>query len=206
VKDAFLWTLKSLGILLAPVTAFMFFAADDLLRWVDGGRWLEAVPMVRWLAIAAFVRCIAQTFPQVFHAMRRPLFAVYDSIFTMLVLLSLLIGTLLVWGKSEGAIVAAWTWAAVYPITALLSFAMVRVLIPIRARELLVCFHHTAGALLSMSAAAVAFELGLRAYLPAVAAPFVLTALLLAGYAAYARLVMGVTLTGLVARRSANGQ
>jgi O-antigen/teichoic acid export membrane protein len=192
LRDAFLWTLQSLGVLLAPVTALTFFAAGDLLRWVDHGRWVEAAPMVRWLSVAALFRCLAQTFPQIFQARRRPILAVYDSLLTMVLLLALLGGGLWLRGESDGPIVAAWAWTAVYPLSLLALFFMVRALIPLSGGELLASMRHTLGSLAAMGAAHALFSVTFAKVLPTWLAPFAAIAVVLLTYAGYVRGVMNV--------------
>jgi O-antigen/teichoic acid export membrane protein len=198
--EAFLWTLRSLGVLLAPVTAVLLFAADDLLRWVNAGRWLDAAPMVRWLALAALLRCIGHTFPQLFHACRRPALALYDSLLTMLILLSFLAIGLHFAGPSQGPVVAAWAWAGLYPITLLVQTRMAQSLLPLRFTDLARALKHAAGSLALMGAVALAHNLLLRPLLPAWAGAVLSLALILISFALYVRLVMGLTLRSLSAR------
>jgi O-antigen/teichoic acid export membrane protein len=198
--DAFLWTLRSLGVLLAPVTAVLLFVPEDLLRWVNQGRWLDASPMVRWLALAALLRCVGQTFPQLFHAARRPVLAVYDSLLTMVLLLSFLAIGLTVAGQSQGPVVAAWAWAGLYPITLLVQTRMAQTLLPLRFSDLARALGHALAALAAMGAAALAHTLWLRPLLPAWLNSVVSVAGILLAFGLYVRLAMGVTLRSLSAR------
>lgn len=199
--DAFLWTLRSLGVLLAPVTAVLLFAAEDLLTWVNKGRWLDAAPMVRWLALAALLRCLAQTFPQLFHATRRPALALYDSLLTMVLLLSFLALGLTLAGPSRGPVVAAWAWAALYPITLVVLTRMVQTMLPLRWLDLARALTHAAGALGAMGAVQLAFHWGVRPLLPHWIAAILSITLILLTFALYVRTAMGLTLSSLSARR-----
>ncbi|HEY6881379.1 MAG TPA: oligosaccharide flippase family protein, partial [Polyangiales bacterium] len=197
LRAAFLWTLRSMGILVAPVTALLVFAAEDLLSWVDGGKWIDAAPMVRWLALAALVRCLAQTFPPLFHALRRPTLALYDSLLTALLLCALLYVGIRGWGEQYGPVVASWAWTALYPITLLVLIVMARALMPLPLRELARTLAHAVGMFLVMAGAHALFQYGLRPRLPSDLGPVLNIAVLSFAFIAYVRIVMGVTLRSL---------
>lgn len=198
--DAFLWTLRSLGVLLAPVTAVLLLVPESLLRWVNGGRWLDAAPMVRWLALAALLRCIGQTFPQLFHASRRPALALYDSLLTMVLLLSFLALGLSFLGETRGPVVAAWAWAALYPITLTVQTRMAQSLLPLRWAELGRALKHAFGSFAAMSAAQLVHQLWLRPLVPDWLDTVLSIAIMLLAFALYVRVAMGVTLRSLSAR------
>jgi len=198
--DAFLWTLKSLGVLLAPVTGILLFAADDLLGWVQKGAWLDAAPMVRWLSVAALMRCIAQTFPQMFHALKRPSYALFDSLLTAVLLVLLLFFGLTLWGHSAGVVVAAWAWNLLYPLTSVALIAMVRQLIPLRTAEIVASLRDCAGALLAMSTLQLGYVLVVPARALGPVQPVVHIGLLVLAFVGYVRFVMGITLRGLTRR------
>ncbi|HEX6245116.1 MAG TPA: oligosaccharide flippase family protein [Polyangiales bacterium] len=200
LRSAFLWTLKSLGLLLAPVTAVLVFYADDLLRWVNKGQWLDAAPMVRWLALAAFLRSIAQTFPQLFYALKRPSLALFDSLLTMMLLIGLLFLMLLVWGPTLGPLPATWAWAALAPISFIVLSAITRSLIPVSAGDLARSLGPALGGMAIMSAVALPYAWLVRPHMsPWLAAPLGVT-LVLGSFAAYVRGVLGIRLSNLSAR------
>jgi O-antigen/teichoic acid export membrane protein len=200
LREAFLWTLRNLGILLAPITALLFFAPEELLRWVDKGQWLDAAPMVRWLALAAFIRSIAQTFPQLFHALKRPDLALYESLFTMVVLVSLLAAALSIWGTAYGPLPAAWAWAIMAPISFIALGLFTRRLIPVTLYEIARALRHALGALALMAGSYLLYSHLLRAYVPAWLDAVSGVAVLALGFVCYVRTVMGVSLRTLSAR------
>jgi O-antigen/teichoic acid export membrane protein len=202
LRRAFLWTLKSLAILLAPVTAVLFFGAEDLLRWIDKGKWLDAAPMVRWLALAAFVRSIAQTFPPLFQALKRPSLALYEALFTMVVLVSFLGIALLRWGPAHGPLVATWAWAAMAPLSFLALSLFTRSLIAVSLREIASSAAHALGALVVMSASALLFARLARPHLSGWLGALVELSLVLISFALYVRGVMGMSLRTLSPRRA----
>jgi len=151
LREAFVWTLKSLGILLAPVTALLWYLAEDILRLIDHGRWLEALPMLRWLLVAAVLRCLAQLIPQLFHAVRRPTLALYDSLLMTGLVLAVLGSSIAIWGPQHGAITAAWGWGIVYPIELVVLLWTARSIVDLRVGALLVAFVHPLLALLAIA-------------------------------------------------------
>jgi O-antigen/teichoic acid export membrane protein len=201
LKEAFLWTLRNLGILLAPVTALLFLAPEELLRWVNKGQWLDAAPMVRWLALAAFVRSIAQTFPQLFHGLKRPMLALYESLFTMVVLIAFLALSLSLWGAERGPLVASWAWAAMAPLSLVALCLVTRTLLPVTLTEIARTFRHAFGAMATMAAGYLLFTAIARDHLPGWLSALCSLAILLAGFVLYVRKVMGVSLRTLSARR-----
>jgi O-antigen/teichoic acid export membrane protein len=201
LRRAFLWTLKSLGILLAPVTAILFFAPEDLLRWVNKGEWLDAAPMVRWLAAAAFVRSLAQTFPYLFHALKRPALALYDSLFTMALLVSFLSIALLGWGNVYGPLVATWAWASMAPLTFLALSLITRRLLPVSLADVARALAHAFAALGTMAATYLVFSQLVRSHLPSWLGAPCSVALILLSFALYVRSAMGVSLRTLSARQ-----
>jgi O-antigen/teichoic acid export membrane protein len=200
LRDAFLWTLKSLGVLLAPVTAILIFMPEELLRLASKDEWLDAVPIVRWLALAAFVRSIAHAFPQLFFALKRPTLALYESLFSMVVLIALLGLALLLWGPAQGPLAAAWAWSVLAPLDLIALSLVARALISVSFGDIARSLGHAAGALATMGAGYFAYREFLRTQLPFWLAAPIGIALLLLSFALYTRLVMGVSLRSLSAR------
>jgi O-antigen/teichoic acid export membrane protein len=202
LREAFLWTLRNLGMLLAPVTAILFFAPEELLRWVNKGQWLDAAPMVRWLALAAFVRSIAQTFPQLFHGLKRPILALYEALFTMVILISFLYAALLLWGDAYGPLVATWAWAAMAPISFVALSLITCRLLPVSLYDIARALRHALGAQATMAVCYLIYAQLVRVRLPDWLGALGSIAVLLLGFALYVRGVMGVSLRTLSAKRS----
>jgi len=59
--------LPVLGVAL-PTLAFVSAAADPVVRVLLGDQWLEAIPLLRWLAAAAFLRCFSKVAQWLFLA------------------------------------------------------------------------------------------------------------------------------------------
>jgi hypothetical protein len=156
--------------------------------------------MVRWLAAAALLRCIAQTFPQLFHALKRPAFALYDSAITATLLCALLFGGLTLLGGRYGVEVAAWAWVALHPLSLISLLTMTRALMPLRAGELLGALRGGALAMLAMGAAELAFRLIEPALAPGLGRAVVHLGLIVGAFLAYVRVVLGVTLRTLTRR------
>ncbi len=178
LKSAFLWTLSSLGLLLVPLTVVLGLNAEDLLSFVKDGEWAEAAPIVPWLCAAALLRCLDQTFPQVFQGLRRPAFAFYDAALSVVTVAGLIYASLSVFGAAHGAVVVAWAWLAAYPLLIVVLALLLRLLMPLSFSELLHTQRHTVGALVSMVLA------------------HLLVSPLCAGFAAWLRLALCVLVEG----------
>ncbi len=113
---AFLWATEHLALLVAPVVVFLFAAAPTLLGVMAHGQWAAGAPIVQILAVAAFLRCLAQLWPQLFHATGHPELAIWDAAATF-GLLAVFFGVAVVTlGPSVGAASVAWGWVACYPV------------------------------------------------------------------------------------------
>lgn len=133
---AFGWTMRSLGLMLVPVTALLAFCARDVLALVNHGQWIDAAEVTSWLACAALLRAISHLFPQLFHASGLPMLAVYDSLLSM-ILLSLLFAVGLQWlGPTHGVLVAGWAWAIAAPLLLWVLIVFARKIIVLRAIDL----------------------------------------------------------------------
>ncbi len=147
----FLWTLESLGFALAPVTALVALHAQPLLFVAKGGEWAAAAGIVPWLSAAALLRCLDQTFPQLFQALKKPWLALYESILAGVLIVGLLALMLHLFGSSQGAVAAGWAWLLAYPLLLTASIAMARHLLPISLGALLHSQRHTLGTMLAMT-------------------------------------------------------
>jgi O-antigen/teichoic acid export membrane protein len=142
LAETFLWIQKNLGLLSMPIAIFIAFGAEDLMFVIGKSQWIAAAPAIRVLAAAAWLRCLAQTFPQLFHACGRPSFAVYDSLASLIVLGASFMGWLVVLGERLGILAVCYAWLAAYPI--LLSFLSIlaRRLIPLEPRAFFSILSH----------------------------------------------------------------
>ncbi len=188
LKRAFLWTLSSLGLLLAPVTALLAFNAADILSFVKNGEWSEAAPLVPWLSFAALLRCLDQTFPQLFLGLKRPAFAFYDSAIALCVISGSIYGMLALFGDRYGPLSVAWAWLLAYPFLLAVLGLFLRQLLVVPTRELLATQRHTLGALVAMGLCHLAALAAAKELAPwlrlTVCASFGI-----AGYALYVRFV-----------------
>lgn len=85
LRTAFLSNIRSIFLMVAPVSALIFFAAEPLLDLLG---WSGAVPAVRVLVWAAVARAATTTFPSVYVALGRPGYATIESLVTLLLLVT----------------------------------------------------------------------------------------------------------------------
>jgi hypothetical protein len=147
--------------------------------------------VVPWLSAAAFIRCLDQTFPQLFQGLRRPLFALYDAILSLTVVSLLIAGMLWTLGGRYGALSVAWAWLLSYPLLIGVLVMLTRVLLPVGIGELFRTQKHSVGSMLAMAVPMVLAGMLTAGQHPALrllasAAPGI------AAYALYVRHVAGI--------------
>jgi O-antigen/teichoic acid export membrane protein len=134
LADTFLFTARSLALLVTGVLVVVWASADDLLLLLGQGQWLGAAPAVGALCAAAWLRCLVQLFPQLFHAAGRPEYAVYDSLLSLLVMLAAFTSFLSWWGERLGIVAVSYAWLACYPPLLGFLWLLARHLIPLTVR------------------------------------------------------------------------
>lgn len=115
LRAAFASNTRSLLLMVAPVAAFVYFAAPELLALIGEGRWMAAVPAVHILVVAGFVRAATVMFAQVYMAIGRPGLSGLDSAVT-LGLLIIAFGVGLSALPELGILAVCYAWLAVYPL------------------------------------------------------------------------------------------
>lgn len=103
MRNGFLGSVRLVELIATPISLGLFIAADPIVRVVFGDQWLEAIPMLRVLALFAWVYSLGFHIGGVYKAVGRPDILLNLSIFSVIVLIpSLLIGS------SFGVIGVAW--------------------------------------------------------------------------------------------------
>lgn len=198
LAGAFSWTMRSLCLMLVPVTALLAFTAHDILALVDGGRWIDAADVTACLAWAALLRSLAHLFPPLFHASGRPAFAVYDSLLSAALLSALFIAALTWFGGSHGVIVMGWAWLIAAPLLLAALYAFARTLVPLPLGRIVRALSPGLGGL----AALVVLGVSSMYLMPASLHPaLTLTArgaLFLGGYTVYLRVILGMRLKDIL--------
>ncbi len=156
LRASFLWTVRVVGLLTAPVAAFLIFAAPDLFSWLGGGRWAAAAPALQVLAAAAALRCLAQLFPRLFHACGRPGLALVDAALSCVVLCGAFVLCASAWGARWNEASVAFAWLAAYPLLLAVLLALARHVAGLRVREWLTALAPAAGLALVASLASAA--------------------------------------------------
>jgi O-antigen/teichoic acid export membrane protein len=137
LRDAYLWLVRSLALMVGPVTVFVALAADPLLALIAEGRFRSAAPLVQILCVAAFLRTQAQLVPQLLHATGRPGLAFFDSVVTGLAFAG--VATVLVHfvGTSLGPVTVSIAWIVAYSVALVFLVAFARLVIPLGVLALL---------------------------------------------------------------------
>lgn len=86
LRATFLSNLESILLLVAPVAAVIFFAAQPLLDLIGDGRWAVAVPAVRVLVWAALLRSATTMFSSLYVALGKPEYSTLEAALTLVVL------------------------------------------------------------------------------------------------------------------------
>ncbi len=115
LRATFLANTRSLFLMVVPVAAFIFFAAEAMLGLLGGGRWAAAAPAVQILVCAGILRAATVLFPQVYVALGRPQYATLDSAVT-LVLLTSSFWFGLRWFPELGVLSVCFAWLLAYPL------------------------------------------------------------------------------------------
>ena len=143
LAKTFIWTQKNLTFFIAPLSLFIIFTAGDIIAIAGKEKWAEAVPAIQILAVAAFMRTVAQTFPQLFHAVGRPAFAVYDSLMTFFLSVSFFLFFISFFKESMGILSACIAWFATYPLAIAFLIYLTRKVVPVTFFSYIATFKET---------------------------------------------------------------
>lgn len=99
LEQAFWTTTRYIELVIVPLCLGLMLAADPLVRVVFGERWLDAIPVMRLLALYALVRSIGYHIGDIYKATGRPDILLKLGIVSLLVLLPSLW-----WGSRYGLV------------------------------------------------------------------------------------------------------
>ena len=128
---ALTWTIRTMILMLAPITAVLSFGARDVLAVVRDGVWIDASSVTAWLAWAALLRSVAHLFPQVFYAIGRPQLALLEAVTSGLVLCISFATMLALFGSDYGIITVGWAWFAGGALLLVALFALASHVLPL---------------------------------------------------------------------------
>ena len=122
-------TLGVMALIGLPVAAGLALIATDVVHVMFGAQWLEAVPLVRILAIAGGIQCLGTSSHLVYLVLGIPRFTallelVRFACYVPLVVLGLV---------SDGVVGAAWGFAAASAIVRVVDYALVMRVVRLRA-------------------------------------------------------------------------
>ena len=131
LSSTFFWVQKNFALMITPIALFLTFAASDLMQLIGKSQWIEASPAIQILVWAALFRCLAQVFPQLFHATGKPELAIYDSIIAMVLLVGAFTGTIWFFGDEIGFMSVCYAWVFSYPVLILFLWLFAKSIIPL---------------------------------------------------------------------------
>lgn len=200
LRTALLRSTRSLTLICAPLVAFLFFAAGDLLAVITHERWGAAEPAVQLLVWGGLLRGAAHLFPQMYVAVGKPIYAVIDS-GASLVLLVTAFYCGLTFLPEMGVLSVCWAWILVYPLLLELHLVLTRRIMPMTTLDYLRALAPAVGGVAVMVLGmAVTIPLDLHETGPLLSLS-IWAAVGLGVYAAYVRLVLRVRLADLAPKR-----
>jgi len=96
---------RYLSTLAGPVTMFLFIAAEDVIAVMAKPEWIEAATSLRILCVAYFLRVNAQLLRELFRAVSRTRWLLFDALLS-LVTLTVAYAIAAIWFRSDYGIVA----------------------------------------------------------------------------------------------------
>jgi len=200
LKTALLRSTRSLTLMCAPLVAFLYFAAGDLLAVITHERWGAAEPAVQLLVWGGLLRGAAHLFPQMYVAAGRPGYAVVDSAVSLVLLVTAFYCGL-TFLPEMGVLSVCWAWIVVYPGLLQLHLVLTRRIMPMGTLEYLRALAPAFGGATAMvlaMAATVPLELHRSGPLVSL---LIWAAVGLGVYAGYLRLVLKIGLSDLAPER-----
>ncbi len=176
MRSGFLGSVRLVELIVTPISLGLFIAADPIVRVVFGDQWLDAIPMLRVLALFAWVYSLGFHVGGIYKAVGRPDILLNLSIFSVIILIPSLL-----FGSSFGVIGVAWGHLFAVLIRRIVSLAFATRFLKVTLWEILSQLAPSLRAgLIMVSVAAVVL------YLTANLSPFIqLTFIVLAGASAY---------------------
>lgn len=126
LRNYFMDVSRSLLLLIGPVVAFLFVAADEFLLMAFGDKYADAAIVIQILGPMALIRSLTQVFQRLLNAVGRPGLTMINSIVTVILLTSSFYYVVIEWGDTYGMVPICLAWLFSYPMLWLLSFLMAR--------------------------------------------------------------------------------
>ncbi|MBE0683506.1 MAG: lipopolysaccharide biosynthesis protein [Anaerolineales bacterium] len=132
LRRGFLGSIRLVGLIAMPICLGLIIAAEPIILVLFGSQWVDAIPVLRILALYALVASIGYHVGDVYKAIGRPDILLKMTIFT----LALLIIALLI-GSRHGLTGIAWAYVVAVFIERVVSLFIAVRFIKISAREIL---------------------------------------------------------------------
>jgi O-antigen/teichoic acid export membrane protein len=143
LTETFLWMQEKIALFTLPIAVFLIFVSPDIVQLVGQQKWIAAAPVIQVLSVAAFFRCIAQSFPQLFHACNRPELAILDSGVSLALLVFSFSISIYFFSQSLGIVSIAFAWVVSYPLLIYFLLLFTRKIIPISFNGYIASFNHS---------------------------------------------------------------
>lgn len=136
VAEVFVWTMRSLLLMITPVLVAIFVASPEILTLLAEGQFLSMVDVARVLVAAALMRVVFQLFGPLFMSIGSPGTALRFEALAMVVLAVSLSASLTMLGPRIGVLSASIGWIVAYPILLAAAFFAARRAIGLGLRPL----------------------------------------------------------------------
>jgi PST family polysaccharide transporter len=176
MRLGFLGAIRLVGLIATPICLGLMITADPIIRVLFGDQWLDAIPILRVLALYALLASVGYHVGDVYKAIGRPNILLYMTILTLVMMIpSLLIGS------RFGLVGVAWGYVVAMFIERMISLLIATHFIEISLMDILTQLSSSIKGGLVMSAVTLCV-LYLTTSLPSFAQ---LTLLILSGMVSY---------------------
>jgi lipopolysaccharide exporter len=132
LRRGFLGAIRLVGLIAMPICLGLIVAAEPIILVVFGSQWVDAIPVMRVLALYAFVASVGYHVGDVYKAIGRPGILLIMTIFTVV-----LLGLALWIGSPFGLIGIAWGYVIAVFIERVVSMIISTKFIDVSVREIL---------------------------------------------------------------------
>lgn len=132
LRRGFLGAIRLVGLIATPICLGLMVAAEPIILVVFGDQWVDAIPILRVLALYALVASVGYHVGDVYKAIGRPNILLYMTIFTLV-----LLGLALWIGSPFGLIGIAWGYVIAVFIERVISIIISTRFIDVTLKEIL---------------------------------------------------------------------
>jgi len=159
---AWLWTLRTVFLMVFPVVTFVFLDGELLLEVLGKGGWSSSGASLRLLCVAALLRGVAETYPSLFVAAGKSQLSLVHALTNLALVASSMTLGLSWFAGSDPILVISAAWLGATALLVIVSLYLGRTVMPTKISAMLSVL--TQPALLSLAAGSVVFAR--RAFFP----------------------------------------